>query len=87
MSKRMKSERLCTLFLCTPRYKPPRAVYEVEFLYLNSLTDCGIYSFETRQNSHVSGKGFYVPERVLSTELQPFRGSLYYTVTSFIYKT
>lgn len=83
----MKSEWLCTLFLCTPRYKPPRAVYEVEFLYPNSLTDCGIYSFETRQNSQVSGKGFYVPYRVLSTELQLFRGFLHYFIYIVLYKT
>lgn len=83
----MKSERLCTLFLCTPRYKAHKAVYEVEFLYPNSLTDCGIYSSKTGQNSHVSGKGFYVPERVLSTELQLFRGFLHYFICIVLYKT
>lgn len=83
----MKSERLCTLFLCTPRYRPPRAVYEVEFLYPNSLTDCGIYSSKTCQKCLVFGKGFYVPYRVLSTEIQLFRGFLHYFIYIVLYKT
>lgn len=83
----MKSEKLCTLFLCTPLYKAHKAAYEVEFLYPNSLTDRGIYSFETRQNSQVSGKSFYVPERVLSTELQLLRGFLHYFIYIVLYKT
>lgn len=83
----MKSERLCTLFLCTPLYKAHKAAYEIGFLYPKTLWDCGIYSSKTCQKGPVFGKSFYVPERVLSTELQPFRGFLHYFIYIVLYKT
>lgn len=78
---------LYAFFMYPPLYKAYKAAYEIEFLYPKALCDCGIYSSKTCQKCLVFGKGFYVPERVLSTELQPFRGFLHYFICIVLYKT